>query len=179
MERETEFSSILTQLEQKYQIQVKQQIQNTFLDKWYLMAVRNEIDFLNNEIAKISNTDIKNIVQVILSRTVRSSRATTHADLATLKEPVTTTYYCKKHGKICKPLYSASSWWERYTKDTINRLKEFQAIKTDTSQICLKGDARNIDLIEQLKNKNNNLAQLVKTQKNQRYFLFSTICWSN
>lgn len=99
--------------------------------------MRKEIDFLSNEIKSIRDADVKKVLIVILSRTARSCRATTHADLATLKEPVTTTYYCKKHGKICKPIFSVSKWWEYYTKDTLNRLQEFDKLRTDTFQICL------------------------------------------
>ena len=65
---------------------------------------------------------------------MRSCRATTHSDLATLKEPITATYYCSKHGKICKPLFSILSWWERYSEDTILRLADFDKLRTDTFQ---------------------------------------------
>jgi len=88
---------------------------------------------------------------LILSRTARSCRATTHADLATLKDPVFTTYYCKKHGKICKPIFSILNWWKVYTIDTLKRFKEFDRIRTDTFQICLTGDSRTIDIFEEIK----------------------------
>ena len=96
---------------------------------------------------------------------MRSCRATTHADLATLKEPVTQTYYCRKHGKICKPLFSILSWWERYSKDTVKRLKEFDKLRTNTFQIALQGDSRNIDIFKELEKKNKSFADLVKKQK--------------
>jgi hypothetical protein len=75
---------------------------------------------------------------------MRFCRATTHTDIATLKELVTQTYYCRKNGKICKPLFSILSWWERYSKDTIKRLKEFDKLRTDTFQIALQGDSGSI-----------------------------------
>jgi hypothetical protein len=96
---------------------------------------------------------------------MRSCRATTHADLATLKEPVTQTYYCRKHGKICKPLFSILSWWERYSQDTLKRLKEFDKIRTNTFQIAIQGDSRNIDILKELEHKNKIFADLVKTRK--------------
>ena len=102
---------------------------------------------------------------VILSRTIRSCRATTHADLATLVEPVTTTYYCAKHGKICKPLFSIVSWWERYAKDTIGRLKYFEKLKTDTHQVCLNGNSENLDIFDVLEKENKDFAKLARTQK--------------
>ena len=100
-----------------------------------------------------------------MSRTVRSCRATTHADLATLKEPVTTTYYCKKHGKICKPLFSIKGWWQRYTIDTITRLQQFNKIRTDTHQICLPGDSRTSDIYEEVKKRDPALAKIVSSRK--------------
>ena len=105
------------------------------------------------------------MASVILSRTMRSCRATTHADLATLKEPVTSTYYCSKHGKICKPLFSILSWWVRYSNDTLNRLSQFNKIRTDTHQICLTGDSRKIDLFDELGKENPAFADSIKNKK--------------
>ena len=136
-----------------------------FLDKWYLQHVRSEIDLVFNLIRKISDNKIKNIVSVILSRTIRSCRATTHSDLATLIEPITTTYYCAKHGKICKPLFPILNWWERYSQDTIDRLNEFNGLRTDTNQICLTGDSRTIDVVQVLEKLNPDFAKRVKGKK--------------
>lgn len=163
--REKDFQTIYYELVDKYNIQIKQNEDTTFLDKWFLFPVRQEIDFIFNELTKIKNKDIKKILAIVLSRTVRSCRATTHADLATLKEPVTSTYYCKKHGKICKPIFSIKGWWERYTIDTINRLRKFDHLRTDTFQICLTGDSRNIDLLEEISKKNSSFAKLLERKK--------------
>jgi len=165
IEKEKEFLKIYYSLVEKYKIKVKQDKNNSFLDKWFLFPVREEIDFVFNEIKQIDNKDIKKILAIILSRTVRSCRATTHADLATLKEPVTTTYYCKKHGKICKPIFSIKGWWQRYTIDTLNRLKEFDRLRTQTFQICLTGDSRTIDIYEEIKKRNSEFAKILLEQK--------------
>ena len=103
-EKEKEFLLIYEKLIKEYQIKLRQDKTENFLDKWYSDHIRNEIDFVFKEIKKIINPNTKKIVSIILSRTIRSCRATTHADLATLVEPVSSTYYCAKHGKICKPL---------------------------------------------------------------------------
>ena len=124
---------------------------------------RNRICFKGNR--KVESKEIREVLTVILSRTVRSCRATTHADLATLIEPQTTTYYCRKHGKICKPLFTIVSWWERYAKDTIKRLAEFDRLRTDTNQICLNGNSETIDVFAELEKKNKTLADLAKKQK--------------
>lgn len=146
------FLPIFSNLVQEYSIQLKQKSQTNFIDKWYLQTVRNEIDFVFDRIKQAKNRDIQKILTIILSRTIRSCRATTHSDLATLVAPITSTYYCSKHGKICKPLFSLLGWWKRYSEDTLKRLSEFGNIRTNTFQKCYTGDSRTIDLEKELKN---------------------------
>ena len=164
-QKEDDFLLIYKKLVQKYQIKLKQTSDKSFLDKWFLQVVRDEIDFVFKQIKKVSNKKTKKILTIILSRTVRSCRATTHADLGTLKEPVTTTYFCKKHGKICKPLFSILSWWKRYSIDTVIRLTEFKDLKTNSHQICLTGDSRSIDIFVEIEKKKPDFAKLLKKQK--------------
>jgi hypothetical protein len=165
IEKEKEFLQIYNKLIYEYNIKLRQNDTSTFLSKWYLKNVRDEIDFVFEKIKKIQDSDIKKITSIILSRTIRSCRATTHADLATLVEPVTTTYYCSKHGKICKPLFSILKWWETYSRDTIKRLSEFNSLRTGTFQYCLTGDSRNIDILKELYKKNKEFASLVHNKK--------------
>lgn len=169
-EKEKEFLPIFLKLVKDYKIQIKQNKSDSFLDKWYLQHIRNEIDYIADLVRQIKEQKIRQIVSVILSRTVRSCRATTHSDLATLKEPVTQTYYCSKHGKICKPLFSILSWWERYSIDTIQRLKIFDKLRTNTYQICLTGDARKLDIFEEIDRVNSEFAKTLKNQKIQGIF---------
>lgn len=164
-EKEKEFLPIYNSLVSKYNMKIRQDKSDLFIEKWYLAPVREEIDFLFNEIRNIKDKDVKKIIAIILSRTIRSCRATTHADLGTLKEPITTSYYCKKHGKICKPLFSIKTWWQRYSIDTLNRLRQFEKIKTQTYQLCLTGDSRTIDIIDGLNTHNPDFASLVARQK--------------
>lgn len=170
-EKETEFLRIYDDLIKTYQIRLKQQSKDSFLDKWFLQSVRDEIDFVLEMFKQVNNQNTKNILAVILSRTIRSCRATTHADLASLKEPITATYYCKKHGKICKPIFSISSWWERYSKDTLKRLLQFQELKTDTFQMCLTGDSRNINVFSELDKKYPEFGALARKTKSEVFFL--------
>ncbi len=164
-EKEKEFLPVYNNLVKKYDIILTREKSDTFLDKWFFGHVRDEIEFVYSKIKRLKNSNTKDILKLILSRTVRSCRATTHADLATLIEPISTTYYCSKHGKICKPLFSILKWWEIYTLDTIERLSEFNELRTDTMQICLTGDSREIDLIEALTKADKKFATLVKKKK--------------
>jgi DNA methylase len=164
-EKAREFLPIYQKLVKDYNIKLRQDSEDSFLDKWYSQHIRNEIEFVFAEIKKIKNVDTKKIISIILSRTIRSCRATTHADLATLLEPITTTYYCAKHGKMCKPLFSILRWWETYTKDTVKRLADFGKLRTETHQYCLTGDSKTIDIVSQLEKKNPELAALIAKRK--------------
>ncbi|MBI3600610.1 MAG: site-specific DNA-methyltransferase [Nitrospinae bacterium] len=164
-EKEKEFLPTYNELVKQYNIKLRQDKADTFLDKWYSQHIREEIEFVFNEIKKIKNADTKKIISVILSRTIRSCRATTHADLATLVEPITATYYCAKHGKMCKPLFSIFKWWETYTKDTIKRLSYFDRLRTQTFQVCLTGDSRTISIFQELEKRNLVFAELAKKKK--------------
>ncbi len=164
-EKEKEFLPIFNKLVKQYNINLRQDQADSFLDKWYSQHIRGEIRFVFDEIKKIKNADTKRIISIILSRTIRSCRATTHADLATLIEPITATYYCAKHGKVCKPLFSILKWWETYTKDTINRLSQFDRLRTQTYQFCLTGDSRTIDIFGELEKKNPAFLELARKQK--------------
>lgn len=150
-QKSEQFLPIFNELVKKYGIQLKQKDDKNFIDKWYLQTVRDEIDFVFERIKSINHSDIKKVLTIILSRTIRSCRATTHSDLATLVDPITTTYYCSKHGKICKPLFTIFKWWKRYTEDTIQRLAEFDKLRTRTIQSCFTGDARNFNMEEALR----------------------------
>jgi len=160
-----EFLNSFKSLTKEYNIELNEFNSTSFLDKWFLKNVRNEIDFVFDLIKKIKNTKTKKIVSVILSRTIRSCRATTHSDLATLIEPVTSTYYCSKHGKICKPLFSIQSWWERYSKDTLTRFKQFSSLRTSTFQHCFTDDSRTIDLFNSVEKFDNNFFKKLRSNK--------------
>ena len=164
-EKEQEFLPTYRRLIKEYNINLEQKKTDTFLDKWYIPPIRDEIELVFTEVKKIENTNTKKVVSVILSRTIRSCRATTHADLATLKEPITETYYCSKHGKVCKPLFSILKWWDSYSKDTLKRLAYFDRLRTNTYQQCLTGDSRTINIFQELKKKNFKFAELAEKQK--------------
>jgi len=165
VEKEKEFLNIYRKLVSKYKIELEQKDNKTFLDKWYIQNVRKEIDFAFTQIKKVKDEKIKRVLAVILSRTIRSCRATTHSDLATLKEPQITTYYCWKHKKICKPLFSIKYWFERYANDTISRNREFQKLKSRANWSAITGDSRTVDIAEEIKTRSKEFYKIVKNQK--------------
>lgn len=166
LEKETLFYPIYSSLIEEYQIELRQNKgDNNFIDKWFLQTVREEINFVFQLIRGIKDLKTKKIISIILSRTIRSCRATTHSDLATLIDPVTSAYYCRKHGKICKPLFSIEKWWRSYSRDTINRLAQFDKLRTNTFQYCLTGDSRTIDIDSEIYKSNLSFASLIENKK--------------
>ena len=164
-EKEAAFLDTYQKLVRDYNIDIKMSEDSTrFMKQWYLPDVRTEIEFVHSKIRKIENRATQRALMLILSRTIRSCRATTHADLGTLRKPVTTTYYCRKHGKICKPLFSILGWWERYCKDSIERWIAFSELKSDSYQHCLTGDSRTIDISTMLKRENLQLEELTQAK---------------
>lgn len=160
-----EAMSIYLDFVKRYKVNLKQKDSHRFLDKWYIQPIRDEFELVFEEVKKVKNLDTKKILTIILSRTIRSCRATTHSDLATLKEPITTIYYCSKHNKLCKPLFSIKKMWDRYTKDTISRLIQFNKYRSNTNQICITGDSQNIDIIENVRKSMPEFADLLAKRK--------------
>lgn len=164
-EKEKQFLAIYDRLLRQYEVWLVSEQADSFLDKWFSLPVREEIALVFREIKKIKAIKTKKIASIILSRTVRSCRATTHADLATLVQPVHTSYYCAKHGKVCRPLLSIYKWWNTYAKDTIKRLQQFDQLRTPTAQYCITGDSRKTDIMEKIKPVNADFYRLAKRQK--------------
>jgi len=158
------------ELVEKYHIALKQKTREAFLDKWYVANTREEIDHVFNAIKKEKNVKTRKLLALILSRTMRSCRATTHSDLATLQEPQLTTYYCYKHKKICKPLFSIQSMLDRYAWDTLERIKLFGGLKNGTLHAVVPGDSRVVNLLEGAKKQNPRLHALLKQKKLQGIF---------
>ena len=139
---------------QKYNIKLQSDKDNSFLDKWYIKSIYDEIKKIYNLSHHIKNKEIQNIIYIILSRTIRSCRATTHCDLATLKKPQFNSYYCHKHKKICKPTFSSKKWFIRYANDTVSRLKTFSKLRTNAYSLALSADSREVDIIKEVTKSN-------------------------
>ena len=164
-EKEKEFLPTYQKLLKKYSIKLKQDRVDSFLDIWFIDNVRKEIDYVFNVTNKESNLKTKKLLNLILSRTIRSCRATTHSDLATLKEPQLTTYYCFKHKKICKPLFSIKTMLNRYASDTVSRIKEFESLRKPVHFSAIAGDSRTVKIFEKVERNNRDFAKLLIKQK--------------
>ena len=101
---------------------------------WSLLAYRD----------LLPNYSHSNVLKVILSRSARSARQTTHFDLDFPKKPQTEPYQCYKHGRICKPTTDAARFLTRYSHDTLKRIREFSTIRGDAEVSIITGDAREV-----------------------------------
>lgn len=165
VEKEKEFLPIYQKLLKKYSIKIKQDKSDSFLDIWFMNNVRLEINHVFETIKQEKDIKTRKILALILSRTIRSCRATTHSDLATLKEPQLTTYYCYKHKKICKPLFSIKTMLNRYAFDTLNRIREFNKLRKPVHYSVITGDSRTIDIFEKVEKQNLELSKILQKQK--------------
>jgi len=86
------------------------------------------------------------VAKVILSRSARSARQTTHFDLDFPRQPVTQPYHCHKHKRTCKPVAEANKFLSRYTADTVRRVRDFAAVKSPSGVHLLHADARYVTL---------------------------------
>jgi DNA modification methylase len=110
---------------------------------WYHPRAIKEIYFYRS---LIPNYKYQDVLKIILSRAARSSRQIPHYDLARPKKPVKEKYWCIKHKRYCYPIDNAIKFINRYSWDTIKRIKEFDRLRTNAKIVLLQGDARKIKL---------------------------------
>jgi SAM-dependent methyltransferase len=86
------------------------------------------------------------LLKIILSRSARSARLTTHFDLDFPKQPQTEPYWCYKHRRQCHPTMEAFKFLRRYSLDTIRRIEEASALRTNATVNVWHVDSREADL---------------------------------
>lgn len=112
---------------------------NEYLQEWFAPRALNELLTFRNLIPHYSCQDL---LKVILSRSARSSRLTTHFDLDFPKKAQTEPYYCYKHSRTCAPTTSAFQFLRRYCLDSIKRIEEFASKRTGARVEIHHGDSR-------------------------------------
>lgn len=90
----------------------------------------------------------KNLLKVILSRSARSARRTTHFDLDFPKKPQTEPYWCYKHSRTCKPVDEAFKFINRYSVDTVKRIETYSNLQTDAKTEIYHADSRDVKFPE-------------------------------
>ena len=117
--------------------------ESEYLKTWLSERALKEILFYRSLISGYENQDI---LKIILSRATRSARLITHYDLARPTKPVREKYWCIKHKRYCEPINEALKFINRYSWDTIHRIKEFEKLRTGKEMAVLQGDSRTIKL---------------------------------
>ena len=116
---------------------------NEYLQKWYAPDALQELLTYRD---LISNYEDQDILKIILSRSARSARLTTHFDLDFPKSPQTEPYWCYKHSRLCEPTRDAFQFLKRYSLDTIQRLEEFARRRTNAKTVVKHEDSRYADI---------------------------------
>jgi len=113
---------------------------NQYLNQWFAPQALKELISYRN---LIENYEDQQILKIILSRSARSARLTTHFDLDFPKKPQTDSYWCYKHSRNCTPTANAYQFLKRYSIDTIRRLEEFAERRTSATTSIIHGDSKN------------------------------------
>lgn len=116
---------------------------NEYLNTWFAPEARKELMCYRRLIRDYKYQDV---LKIILSRSARSARLVPHYELDFPKKPQMTAYYCYKHRRTCEPTKEAYKFLYRYTIDTLQRIKEFSAIRKDASAEAFHADSREVEL---------------------------------
>jgi DNA modification methylase len=137
-----EITDILEQVQKISVEHTNPKTESEFLKSWFAPQALNELLAFRD---LIPNYQDQEILKVILSRAARSARMTTHFDLDFPKKPQTEPYHCYKHRRTCQPTPTAFQFLKRYGLDTIKRIDQFAAIRTNASVEVIHGDSRLIN----------------------------------
>jgi hypothetical protein len=118
-------------------------VDKCYLEQWFAPQALRELLAYCYYI-EIGSYQYRDLLKIILSRSARSARLTTHFDLDFPKKPQTEPYYCYKHSRICHPIEEAYKFLRRYSLDTISRIREYSMLKTDASVAIHHADSREI-----------------------------------
>ncbi len=116
-----------------------------YLKSWFAPRTLLEMLYYRRLIPHYSYQDL---LRVVLSRAVRSSRLVPHYDLATPKTPlpVGEEYWCRKHNRYCVPIDNCLVKIHAYSGDTARRIAEFDSLRSDKTVTILQNDSRTVNL---------------------------------
>ena len=114
-----------------------------WLQLWYAPRALAELLAYREQVNALPSGS-RDVAQIVLSRSARSARLTTHFDLDFPKEPTRGAYQCYKHKRICRPVGEAAKFLRRYSSDTLARLREYDTLRTDCDIDVIHGDTRRL-----------------------------------
>ena len=123
--------------------------QSEYLKTWF--APRTLLEMLYYR-RLIPYYDYQDLLRVVLSRAVRSSRLVPHYDLATPRAslPVGKQYWCRKHNRYCTPIEECLVKIHAYSDDTARRLEQFDQLRSGKTATVIQSDSRHVDLKREL-----------------------------
>ena len=116
-----------------------------WLRKWFAPQALAELLGYRAALANLAPA-YADVARVILSRSARSARLTTHFDLDFPRKPTTQPYYCHKHKRTCRPVETAGKFLARYTTDTCRRVRAFSTVQGACSVTVFHADSRDVRL---------------------------------
>jgi DNA modification methylase len=116
-----------------------------YLRQWFAPKALLEMLYYRRLIPQYTYQDL---LKVILSRAVRSSRLTTHYDLATPRKPIPVgvAYWCRKHNRMCMPIDNCLEKIHAYSEDTVRRIATFDQLRSSQPANVVNGDSQLVDL---------------------------------
>jgi DNA modification methylase len=120
-----------------------QETDNSYLQQWYAPQALHEL-LTYRKLIETEGYHYQDLLKVILARSARSARLTTHFDLDFPKKPQIKPYWCYKHSRECIPTTEAFKFLERYSADTLQRVKEFAVCRTAKSVLVHHADSREV-----------------------------------
>ena len=118
-----------------------QETNNQYLQRWFASQALYEL-LTYRQLIETEGYEYQNLLKIILCRSARSARLTTHFDLDFPKHPQIEPYWCYKHSRICQPTKEALKFLKRYSLDTIKRLEGFSVKRTNAWVIACHTDSR-------------------------------------
>ena len=120
-------------------------VDSQYLQDWYAPQALREL-LTYRALLESGSYQYKNLLRIILARSARSARLTTHFDLDFPKRPQREPYSCYKHSRICYPTEEAYKFLARYTRDTIQRIQDWQRVRTEVEVLVYHSDSRQADV---------------------------------
>ena len=117
-------------------------VPSDYLVSWFAPSALESLLRYQSLVNSYRHSDV---LKVILSRSARSARRTTHFDLDFPKKPQTEPYHCYKHSRTCKPTEDAAQFLKRYSLDTLRRIREFAGMRKNIALSVMTDDTRTVE----------------------------------
>jgi SAM-dependent methyltransferase len=117
---------------------------SAYLQRWFAPQARREL-LAYRRFIETGGYVYQDLLKVILCRSARSARLTTHFDLDSPRRPQTEPYWCYKHSRKCRPTTEAFKFLKRYSLDTLRRIEQFAAVRTAAVITIHHADSRHAD----------------------------------